>query len=118
MRAQPQLAAMTTSVDDGPDGVGSPVHGVREGEDHEKTRIGVPAYEASAKMVTDAIPPDEPPQADASLRTAQAVRVVVWRGPDGVYVAPYGTRVSAIAIDAMLVALDPSADLAAWLTRK
>ena len=87
-------------------------------EPEEKTRIGVPAYEASAKMATEPLEEPEPEWSEPSLRTAQAVRVIVWRGPDGVHVAPVGTRVSAIAIDAILVALDPSADLAAWLTRK
>jgi hypothetical protein len=46
------------------------------------------------------------------------MRVVVWRGPDGVHVAPHGTSVAAITVDAMLVALDPSADLASWLAKK
>jgi hypothetical protein len=80
----------------------------------EKTRIGVPAYQASAKMVTEATHAE----AQAALPTTQAVRVIVWQGPDGVHVAPHGTRVSAPAIDAMLVAMDPSADLTIWLTRK
>jgi hypothetical protein len=52
------------------------------------------------------------------LRPSQALRVVVWRAVDGVHVAPQGTRVAAISIDAVLVALDPSADLAAWLSGK
>jgi hypothetical protein len=46
------------------------------------------------------------------------VRVVVWRAADGVHVAPHGTTVSAISVDAMLVALDPTADLFAWLKGK
>jgi hypothetical protein len=46
------------------------------------------------------------------------MRVIVWRGPDGVHVAPQGTTVSAITVDALLVALDPSADLASWLVKK
>jgi hypothetical protein len=46
---------------------------------------------------------------------SQAVRVVMWQDADGVHVAPAGTVVSAITVDAMLVALDPSADLSAWL---
>ena len=86
----------------------------------EKTRIGVPAYEASARMATDVqstpslpMSPDETP-----LRAAQAIRVVVWRSSDGVHMAPHGTAVAAITVDAILVALDPSADLAAWLSGK
>ncbi|HEX8796838.1 MAG TPA: hypothetical protein VF765_38065, partial [Polyangiaceae bacterium] len=84
----------------------------------EKTRIGVPAYDPAAPV------PPEPQSApavveDPSIRHSQAVRVVVWRAPDGsVHVAPQGTRVAAITVDAVLVALDPSADLTAWLTGK
>ncbi len=83
----------------------------------EKTRIGVPAYEASAKMATEAQSTpsldEEPP-----LRAAQAIRVVVWRTAEGVRVAPHGTQVNAITVDAVLVALDPGADLVAWLSGK
>jgi hypothetical protein len=81
----------------------------------EKTRIGVPAYEASAKLASEAY---APASADPALRPSQALRVVVWRASDGVHVAPHGTRVAAISVDAVLVALDPSADLAAWLRGK
>jgi hypothetical protein len=92
----------------------------------EKTRIGVPAYAASAKLATESTedtpaPPLNPvPVAppDPMLRPSQAMRVVVWRAVDGVHVAPQGTRVAAISVDAVLVALDPSADLAAWLSGK
>jgi hypothetical protein len=89
----------------------------------EKTRIGVPAYEASAKLASEAsvapltpVPPRG--SADPALRPSQAIRVVVWRAADGVHVAPHGTRVAAISVDAVLVALDPTADLAAWLSGK
>ena len=79
----------------------------------DRTRIGTPAYRE---------PEPEPslraPVAVRGLRASQAVRVVVWRGPDGVHVAPHGTTVNAISVDAMLVALDPSADLSAWLANK
>ena len=54
----------------------------------------------------------------APLVMSQAVRVVVWREPDGVHVAPAGSQVAAIAVEAVLVALDPGADLAAWLSNK
>ena len=86
----------------------------------EKTRIGVPAYEASAKLASEAsvVPPPPVGSSDPTLRPSQAVRVVVWRAADGVHVAPQGTRVAAISVDAVLVALDPSADLAAWLSGK
>jgi hypothetical protein len=52
---------------------------------------------------------------DPGIKTSQAVRVVVWRDANGVHVAPAGTVVSAITVDAMLVALEPGADLTAWL---
>lgn len=56
-------------------------------------------------------------QHDPGIATSQAVRVVVWRDANGVHVAPTGTVVSAITVDAVLVALEPNADLTAWLTR-
>jgi hypothetical protein len=62
-----------------------------------------------------------PPQTsihDPEIQTSQAVRVVVWRDGSGVHLAPAGTRVSALTIDAVLVALDPTADLTAWLSPK
>ncbi|HEY6459567.1 MAG TPA: hypothetical protein VIY73_05425 [Polyangiaceae bacterium] len=80
----------------------------------EKTRIGVPAYEVSARLATE----ESAQSSEPALRPSQAVRVVVWRALDGVHVAPHGTRVSAISVDAVLVALDPSADLASWLSGK
>lgn len=55
---------------------------------------------------------------DPGIVTTQAVRVVVWRDGNGVHVAPAGTVVSAITVDAVLVALDANADLTAWLTQK
>ncbi len=82
----------------------------------EKTRIGVPAYEASARMATEAR--SNPSLEEAPVRVSQAIRVVVWRTPEGVQVAPHGTHVAAITVDAMLVGLDPDAELASWLTRK
>ncbi len=83
----------------------------------EKTRIGVPAYDPG--LQSPPAPASRPVTVeDPSIRHSQAVRVVVWRGPDGVHVAPHGTRVAAITVDAVLVALDPSADLTAWLTGK
>ena len=88
-------------------------------EPQEKTRIGVPAYEASAKMATVAAEaPSTPALEDTPLRPAQAIRVVVWRTSEGVRVAPQGTRVAAITVDALLVGLDPTADLVAWLSGK
>jgi hypothetical protein len=81
-------------------------------DDVEHTRIGTPAYQASAQKAS-ARPPNP-----IAMHTSQAVRVLVWRTAEGVHVAPVGTAVSAIAVEAVLVALDPTADLAAWLTNK
>jgi hypothetical protein len=55
---------------------------------------------------------------DPAITTSQAVRVVVWRDASGVHVAPAGTVVSAITVDAVLVALEPHADLTAWLSAR
>jgi hypothetical protein len=52
------------------------------------------------------------------VASTQAVRVVVWRDASGVHVAPAGTVVSAITVDAVLVALEPSTDLTAWLSQQ
>ena len=83
----------------------------------EKTRIGVPAYDPNAEVPPN--PPSTPVALeDPSIRSSQAVRVIVWRSADGVHVAPHGTRVAAITVDAVLVALDPAADLTTWLTGK
>ncbi len=68
----------------------------------DDTRVGPSAHEVSNAR-------------RATPRTAQAIRVVLWRDADGVRIAPEGTRVAAISVEAILVALDPSADLAAWL---
>jgi hypothetical protein len=73
----------------------------------DRTRVGAAPYEGDARRVI------EPSTAD--MKPSQAVRVVVWRTPDGVHVAPAGTTVAAITIDALLVALDPNADLTSWL---
>jgi hypothetical protein len=55
---------------------------------------------------------------DPGIQTTQAVRVVVWRDANGVHVAPAGTVVSAIKIDAVLVVLEQGADLTAWLSQR
>jgi hypothetical protein len=85
----------------------------------EATRIGTPAYADEVRRQANALPAAVHAQAPGpTLRASQAVRVVVWRGPDGVHVAPYGTTVTAISVEAVLVALDPSADLTSWLSGK
>jgi hypothetical protein len=83
-------------------------------DEPNRTRHGTPAYTERAKVVSGA--KSAPPA--PLVKPSQAVRVIVWRGADGVHVAPHGTTVSAISVDAMLVALDPSADLSAWLSNK
>ena len=87
----------------------------------EMTRVGGPAFVDGDGSPSGRPPPSvrapSPSQAPGA-RPSQAVRVVVWRSADGVHVAPHGTTVSAITVDAMLVALDPSADLASWLAKK
>jgi hypothetical protein len=80
------------------------------------TRVGPAAYREGAQRASAR--PGPIPQVLAPLVMSQAVRVVVWRGADGVHVAPAGTQVTAIGVEAVLVALDPVADLAAWLSNK
>jgi hypothetical protein len=74
----------------------------------QETRASRPSYTNESRIAARG-PAQKP---------SQAVRVVVWREADGVHVAPHGTTVTAISVDALLVALDPSADLFAWLTNK
>ena len=85
-----------------------------EDDDGLHTRVGTPAYRETAQKASARPPPGEL----APLVMSQAVRVVVWRSADGVHVAPAGTHVAAIGVEAVLVALDPGADLAAWLGSK
>ncbi len=84
-------------------------------DDVQHTRIGTPAYRETAKKASARPPAMGMP---APLVMSQAVRVVVWREADGVHVAPAGTQVTAISVEAVLVAMDPGADLAAWLSSK
>jgi hypothetical protein len=84
-----------------------------EGVTDERTRIGARAYVDAALAAAAA--EKAAPKYHPELQSSQAIRVVVWRSADGVHVAPFGTQVNAISVEAMLVALDPSADLAAWL---
>lgn len=73
----------------------------------ERTRIGAPAYDPQKS----APKPDGP-----QFRASQAVAVVIWRDADGkLRVAPRGTAVSAVTIEALLVAPAPDVDLLAWL---
>jgi hypothetical protein len=91
----------------------------------EKTRIGTPAYTETARLASAgtaaparvALEANTPKPAPVGP-TSQALRVVVYRTADGgVHVAPAGTRVQAIACEAMLVALDPGTDLAAFFAK-
>jgi hypothetical protein len=76
----------------------------------EMARIAAPA--------APRVSPSRIPPAPAGGAATQAVRVVVWRTPDGVRVAPVGTAVQSPTVEAILVSLDPAADLAAWLARR
>jgi hypothetical protein len=84
--------------------------------EEQRTRLDAPAYRDADENAYDGSAIVPPKTGD--VRPTQAVRVVVWRAADGVHVAPHGTTVSAISVDAMLVALDPTADLFAWLKGK
>lgn len=76
--------------------------------EHERTRIGAAAY---------APPADERPS--SGPRPSQAVRIVLYRAADGsLRLAPAGSDVSAVTVEAMLVAMDPEVDLRAWLASK
>jgi hypothetical protein len=73
----------------------------------ERTRIGQPAYR----------PSDPPPGQNVPFRASQAVHVILWRDADGrLRVAPRGTTVSAVTIEALLVAPSSDVDLLAWLS--
>ncbi len=75
----------------------------------ERTRIGAPAYKPDKKRSS------RPPAPE--VRVSQAVHVVVWRDADGkLRIAPRGTAVSAVTIEALLVAPGPDVDLIAWLS--
>ena len=74
----------------------------------ERTRIGAAAYRS-----------DTDEHAATGPRPSQALRVVLYRAPDGTLrIAPAGTDVSAVTVEAMLVALDPEVDLKTWLASK
>ncbi len=79
------------------------------GLEAERTRVGEPFYSSAST-------PSGAPL--TRIPTSQAVRVIVWRDANGVHLAPAGTTVTAITVDAMLVALDTTADLSAWLSKK
>lgn len=71
----------------------------------ERTRIGRAAYSSATDVC------------EQPLRVCQAVHVVLWRDGTGTLrVAPRGTPVSAVTIEALLVAPGPDVDLVAWLT--
>jgi hypothetical protein len=73
----------------------------------QRTRIGQPAYR----------PSDPPPGQNVEFRASQAVHVILWRDADGqLRVAPRGTSVSAVTIEALLVAPSSDVDLLAWLS--
>jgi hypothetical protein len=94
--------------------------GDRVSEGDRQTAFQVQAVLPAA---TSSVAPPAPraPQStvhDPEIQTSQAVRVVVWRDGNGVHIAPAGTVVSSITIDAVLVVLEPTADLTAWLSQR
>ena len=103
-----------------PDGKPRPAAGSPASASSPPTTVAGSMLAHGPKGATSAggprIGPNE--QHDPAIQTTQAVRVVVWRDASGVHIAPAGTVVSAITVDAVLVALEPSADLTAWLTQK
>jgi len=80
----------------------------------ERTRVGTQAYQEAALAVSGRNGPATVTPSAAPLRMTQAVRVWVYRTGDGVRVAPAGTLVDAAVVEAVLVSLDPAADLATW----
>jgi hypothetical protein len=91
----------------------------RESRDGIEVNVSmVPPEEKTSAMMAmpTEIPRGRIPNfAGPKLKQTQAVRVIVWKDAAGVHIAPQGTLVSAITVDAMLVALDEHADLGAWL---
>ncbi len=98
--------------------VGAATGQVSDGD--RMTSIGAPPLAVTTAAAAVQSPVRGPTKTihDEGIQTSQAVRVVVWRDGNGVHVAPAGTVVSAITVDAVLVALEPSADLTAWLSRR
>jgi len=95
--------------------------GDRMDEGDRKTAFAMPAAPSAAATSSAAPPPARVAQNtvhDPEIQTSQAVRVVVWRDGNGVHIAPAGTVVSSITIDAVLVVLEPTADLTAWLSQR
>jgi hypothetical protein len=73
------------------------------------------AADLGAALATDAL---SQTAAHAIPKPTQAVRVLVWREDDGTLnVVPSGVPAPANAIEAMLTALEPGAELAALLAR-
>ena len=90
---------------------------LRDEDGDRMTAFALPA----APSAPPPLPPlrgSQVPVHDPGIQTTQAVRVVVWRDANGVHVAPAGTVVSAIKIDAVLVVLEQGADLTAWLSQR
>lgn len=78
-------------------------------------RVGPVRPKVNTMTEVDREVPAEVGRRAARLQASQAFHVVLWKDARGVHVAPSGTVVSAITVDAILIALDPSADLSAWL---
>lgn len=80
------------------------------------SRVGAMRPKINTMTEVDREVPAELGKRTARLQASQAFHVVLWKDARGVHVAPSGTVVSAITVDAILIALDPSADLSAWLS--
>lgn len=80
-----------------------------------------PVIAAPAPVPPPAAPPVRGPNPtlhDPELPTCQAIRVVIWQDANGVHIAPAGTRVTALTVEGLVVALQPDTDLTAWLSRR
>jgi hypothetical protein len=73
----------------------------------ERTRLQVPVYVEGDSQAT---------ASRGRARPCQAVRVVLYRTADGILrIALHNAPISAVKVEAMLVALEPGADLLTWL---
>ncbi len=100
---------------------GDPRDDDRTDDGDRKTAFAMPAAAPAVATASVAPPAARAMQTtvhDPEIQTSQAVRVVVWRDGNGVHIAPAGTVVSSITIDAVLVVLEPTADLTAWLSQR
>jgi hypothetical protein len=95
----------------------------------ERTRIGSADYSEGARLAMARAQLEETAargvveiaerESIPHVMSTQAVRVVVYRSDGAVMVAPHGTRLGNVPhVQAVLVSLEPHADLATWLIPK